>query len=134
MKIYSSKQLLAADRYTIEKEGISSVDLMERAASIVFDEIHSGLEGNSIPIKIFCGIGNNGGDGLVVARLLLNAGYKVQVFVVNYSQKRSKEFLTNYDRIKSVTKEWPVLLKEGDEFPQLMEEDLVIDAIIGIGL
>src|SRR5690554_4102350 len=106
MKIYSSKQLLAADKHTTQKEGISSVDLMERAATKVFNEIHSGLGSSSSRIMIFCGIGNNGRDGLVIARLLLKYGYHVHVFIVNYSQQRSKDFLINYDRIKSVTKQW----------------------------
>lgn len=134
MKALSSDQLQAADQYTINKEGITSTDLMERAANMVFDEIHARLQGNLIPIKIFCGIGNNGGDGLVIARRLIEVGYQVQVYIVNYSTKRSKDFLINYQRIKDVTTQWPLLLTQKDTLPEVHQKDFVIDAIFGIGL
>lgn len=134
MKIFSAEQLQKADSLSIKNEKISSTDLMERAAGMVFNQIHSRLEGSEIPIKIFCGIGNNGGDGLVVARLLLEQGYQVQVFVVNYSDKRSKDFLINYDRYKNIAKDWPTLIKNQNDFPKIGEGDFVIDAMFGIGL
>lgn len=134
MKILSSKQLREADKLTIDKQGISSTELMERAASKVFDEIHKRLEGADIPVKVFCGIGNNGGDGLVVSRLLIEQGYSVTVYVVNYSDQRSDDFLINYDRVKNMTRKWPVLIKSAEDFPQINPGDFVIDAIFGVGL
>lgn len=92
MKILSAAQLNEADKITLENEHISSTRLMERAASLVFNEIHKRLEGADIKIKIFCGIGNNGGDGLVIGRLLHKYGYNVEVFIVDYSDKRSDDF------------------------------------------
>lgn len=134
MKIFDIDQLAEADRITIEKQKISSDELMERAATLVFNDIHSKLNSAQIPIKIFCGIGNNGGDGLVIGRLLLEHGYKVTVFVVNYSNNRSKDFLLNYERIKEVNNDWPTLIKGEDDFPELSEKDFIIDAMFGIGL
>lgn len=134
MKILSASQIKEADKLTLEKQGISSIELMERAASLVFDEIHKRLQGAPIPVKIFCGIGNNGGDGLVIGRKLIEAGYDVTIFVVNYSDQRSQEFLTNYDRIKNHTKKWPVLLKSEQDFPEIKYGDFVVDAIFGVGL
>lgn len=134
MKIYSAKQLKQADEISIENQNISSTDLMERAAGMVFNQIHARLEGSKIPIKIFCGIGNNGGDGLVVARILIEHEYNVKVFVVNYSDNRSRDFLINYDRFKKITKDWPVLIKNQHDFPKIEEGDFVIDAMFGIGL
>ena len=134
MKIFSAAQIKEADRITVEKQGISSDELMERAGTLVFEEIHHQLQGRKIPVKIFCGIGNNGGDGLVVGRLLLDKGYPVTIYVVNYSDQRSKNFLTNYDRVKNVTKDWPVLLRSAEDFPELDRNDFVVDAIFGIGL
>lgn len=134
MKIFSANQLREADRLTIEKQQISSNDLMERAATLVFEEIHKRLEGADIPVKIFCGIGNNGGDGLVIGRLLLEQGYDVTIYVVNYSDQRSKDFLVNYDRVKNMTKKWPVLLKSEEDFPKINVGDFVLDAIFGVGL
>ena len=134
MKIFNVKQLAEADKVTIEKQNISSLELMERAASLVFEDIHSKLQGAQIAIKIFCGIGNNGGDGLVVGRMLMEHGYKVTMFVVNYSHNRSENFLDNYDKIKDITNDWPTLLKSEEDFPELSKDDFVIDAIFGIGL
>lgn len=134
MKIFSATQLKEADKRTMEKQEISSDDLMERAGTLVFDQIHERLKGSPGTIKIFCGIGNNGGDGLVIGRHLLEHGYNVVFYVVNYSDKRSEDFLKNYDRIKNRTKKWPILLKSEDDFPELTSKDFIIDAIFGIGL
>ena len=92
------------------------------------------MQGAQVPIHVFCGIGNNGGDGLVVARHLITHGYNVKTYIVNCSDKRSKDFLVNYDRIKETTKEWPSMLKCKEEFPQIHKDDIIVDAIFGIGL
>jgi hydroxyethylthiazole kinase-like uncharacterized protein yjeF len=134
MKIFSSEQLSQADSITIKKQQISSVDLMEKAGGQVFSWLDQRMQGAQVPIYIFCGIGNNGGDGLVVGRLLIENGYNVHMFVVNSSDKRSSDFLKNYDRIKNVTKTWPLLMASEDDFPKIEEEDIIIDAIFGIGL
>lgn len=134
MKILTAEQLSEADKITIQKQEITSEELMERAAGLVFQEIHKRLDGASIPIKIFCGIGNNGGDGLVVARLLLENAYKVKVYIVNYSDKRSDDFLANYEKLKKITSDWPISIKGEDDFPEINVGDFVIDAIFGIGL
>ncbi|SDR82101.1 NAD(P)H-hydrate dehydratase [Gramella sp. MAR_2010_147] len=134
MKILSAKQLSEADKETIKNQNITSEELMERAATLVFNEIDQRLQGAPIPIKIFCGIGNNGGDGLVVARHLLQHGYHVTVFVVNYSDKRADDFLANYEKLKEITNDWPQLIKGEDNFPDINVGDFLIDAIFGIGL
>lgn len=134
MKIFSTEQLKEADRVTVEKQGITSDELMERAAKKVFSHIHHQLNGKDVSIRIFCGIGNNGGDGLVIARLLTEHGYDVTVYIVNYSNQRSKDFLINYDRLKVISKQWPVQLKSKDDFPELQRQDFVVDAVFGIGL
>jgi hydroxyethylthiazole kinase-like uncharacterized protein yjeF len=107
---------------------------MERAATLVYNEIHSRLQGAQLPIKIFCGIGNNGGDGLVVGRLLLKQNYNVTLYVVNYSNVRSKDFRANYNKIKDISTTWPTLINGTEDFPELSGEDFIIDAIFGIGL
>lgn len=134
MKIFSVAQLYEADKVTVEKQQITSEELMERAGTQIFQWLHQRLKGAPVPIRIFCGIGDNGGDGLVVGRLLLEHGYNVIVYVVNCSDKRSKNFLLNYDKIKNVTKKWPVLMKGEDDFPEITNEDIIVDAIFGIGL
>ncbi|MFC6860771.1 NAD(P)H-hydrate dehydratase [Zunongwangia atlantica] len=134
MKIFSAAQLKKADELTIKNQNISSTELMERAASLVSAEIHKRLQNSDIAIKIFCGVGNNGGDGLVIARHLIEKGYRVKVFVVNYSDNRSNDFLINYDRLKETTNDWPEYIKSEHDFPEIDQNDFVIDAIFGIGL
>ncbi len=123
-----------ADKATEAKEGITSIDLMERAARQVFDWIDQRLQGSQVPIHIFCGIGNNGGDGMALGRMLIDKGYSINCYVVNYSDKRSKCFLINYDRYKNTTKVWPKLLTGEHDFPELTSEGIIVDAIFGIGL
>ncbi|MFV9484678.1 NAD(P)H-hydrate dehydratase [Christiangramia sp. ASW11-125] len=134
MKILTAAQLAEADKVTLEKQEITSEELMERAGTLVFNEIHKRLQGAPIPIKIFCGIGNNGGDGLVVGRHLIQHGYEVRTFVVNYSDKRSEDFLSNYEKLKEITNHWPELIKSENGFPEIHTGDFVIDALFGIGL
>ncbi|MCH2489117.1 MAG: NAD(P)H-hydrate dehydratase [Flavobacteriales bacterium] len=134
MKIFSAKQLHEADKQTTEKHNINSLDLMERAGSQIFNWLHQRMQGAQVPIHIFCGIGNNGGDGLVVGRLLIEHGYNVHIYVANFTDKRSKCFLINYDRVKEVTKNWPILMTSERDFPKINAEDIVIDALFGIGL
>ncbi len=134
MKIFSSKQFYEADKITSEKQGITSVDLMERAATQIYGWLHQRLQGAQVPIHIFCGIGNNGGDGLALGRLLIDNGYNVTSYIANYKDKRSDGFVTNYSRYKDVTKNWPLLMTCAEDFPVLAKEDIIIDALFGIGL
>jgi len=134
MKIFSKEQIYEGDKITTERQNISSTELMERAGTQLFNWINLRLQGAQVPIHIFCGIGNNGGDGLVLARHLILDGYNVLTYIVNYSDKRSKDFLINYDHIKKVTKQWPVLLNNADEFPKIKPDDIIVDAVFGIGL
>ncbi|WP_299367300.1 NAD(P)H-hydrate dehydratase [Winogradskyella sp.] len=136
MKVFSKAQIYEGDRLTTERQNISSTDLMERAGTQIFNWIHMRMQGAQVPIHVFCGIGNNGGDGLVLARHLITHGYNVITYIVNCSDKRSKDFLINYDRIKTVTKEWPKMLSCGGDFSDIVidERDIIVDAIFGIGL
>ncbi|ULC58146.1 NAD(P)H-hydrate dehydratase [Flaviramulus sp. BrNp1-15] len=134
MKIFSKEQIYEGDKITTERQQISSTDLMERAATQIFNWMHMRMQGAQVPVHVFCGIGNNGGDGLVLARHLITHGYNVNTYVVNCSDKRSKDFLINYDRIKNVTKKWPILLKCASDFPEIHQDDIIVDAVFGIGL
>ncbi|MBC8754701.1 NAD(P)H-hydrate dehydratase [Kordia sp. YSTF-M3] len=133
MKIYSADQIYEAINSTIEKNNTTSNELMEFAGTQLFDWFHTRMQGAQVPIHIYCGIGNNGGSGLVLGRKLLHHGYNVHVYIVNFSDKRTKDFLINYDRIKEF-KVWPRLLSSGEDFPEMDKEDIVVDAIFGIGL
>lgn len=134
MKIFSKEQIYKGDAVTVERQNITSTDLMERAGTQIFNWIDLHMQGAQVPIHVFCGIGNNGGDGLVLARLLITHGYHVFTYIVNYSDKRSNDFLINYDRIKDVTKSWPILLNSEVGFPEIGQDDVIVDAVFGIGI
>ncbi|WP_299212157.1 NAD(P)H-hydrate dehydratase [uncultured Dokdonia sp.] len=134
MKIYSRKQIYEAHKITAEKEKLPSINLMERAGGYMYEWVNERLKGGKVPIKVFCGIGKNGGDGMVLARYLIENNYNVTTYIVNYNTKRVPDFLEAYSRLKSATKNWPIVLKEGDELPEISPQDIVIDAIFGIGL
>lgn len=133
MKILTPDQVYQADKFTIKKQEINADELMERAAVGLFNWLHHRLEGAPVMIRLFCGIGNNGGDGIALARHLLDHGYHIEVYVVNYSEKRSPEFLKNLERLKD-RKIWPEFMDENSELPPISDKDIVVDAIFGIGL
>ncbi len=133
MKIFSAEQIYAADKFTVEKQQITSTELMERSAVQIFNWIHKRMQGAPVKIHLFCGIGNNGGDGIALARHLQEHGYNIAVYVVNYSKKRSKDFLINLERLKD-RKIWPEFLDSDCKFPEIGRDDIIVDAIFGIGL
>ena len=133
MKIFSAEQVYAADKFTIEKQRITSDELMERAAVQIFNWIHKRMQGAPVKIHLFCGIGNNGGDGIALARHLFEHGYNMATYVVNYSKTRSKDFLINLERLKD-RKIWPEFLDSKCKFPEIGRDDIIVDAIFGIGL
>ncbi|MEG0253341.1 MAG: NAD(P)H-hydrate epimerase, partial [Muribaculaceae bacterium] len=134
MKIFSTSEIRDIDKYTIENEPISSLDLMERAASAVTCEIISRWLPNK-RIVLFAGPGNNGGDTLAVARMLIEQGYKAEVFLFNIGNKK-----LSYDC--EANKKRLIALGEVDftevinEFapPYLSKDDIVIDGLFGTGL
>ncbi len=131
MKIFSVQQIRELDRYTIENEPIASIDLMERASEKFIAYIQDILDYEK-PIYVFCGIGNNGGDGLAVSRLLINKGYTVKCFVVRFSKNTSKDFEKNYSRLKEITSLQNITVEA--DIPELDESAIIIDGIFGSGL
>ncbi len=133
MKILSANQIYQADQATIKNESISSVDLMERAGLACFNWIHKEYINDQIKINVFCGMGNNGGDGLVIARLLIEKGYDVRIHLVIFSEKRSSDFQINLERLKGLIQ--PIYeISSVNDFPEIQAKTLIIDAIFGIGL
>ncbi len=133
MKIFTTKQIYEADKATLVAQGIRSDELMERAGVEVFNWLHLRLNGIRKRIHIFCGVGNNGGDGLVVARHLHEHGYTVFAYVVQYSTTYSDDFLINLERLKKLEIDM-LFLDTTTDFPDIDNEDIIIDAIFGIGL
>lgn len=131
MKIFSRDQIYGADKATISNQNISSFELMERAAGNVFKWLQQNLPKKQC-VHVFCGIGNNGGDGLVIARKLLADDYEVKTYVVAYSDTRSDDFLKAEERLKTEGNAI-VNIKEHDKLPVIHADEVVIDAIFGIG-
>lgn len=134
MKILPVEKIREADAFTIENEPIDSVDLMERAASKVYDWFMKRCKTKEVSVKIFCGIGNNGGDGLALARMLFFTGIIPQVFIVRFSDKMSSDCEVNFNRLKEETETPMYDIFSEDDFPLINEKDIVVDAIFGSGL
>ncbi|MGM0635855.1 MAG: NAD(P)H-hydrate dehydratase [Bacteroidota bacterium] len=133
MKILNAQQLSQADNYTIKKEEISSWELMERAAKAAFQELIKEID-QSHKIYIFCGPGNNGGDGLAIAYFLEQKGFDIEVFIVNYTKTKSKDFQSNEKRILKQTNLKLKNITTEKDFPIIDENTRIVDAIFGVGL
>ncbi|MCK4590887.1 MAG: bifunctional ADP-dependent NAD(P)H-hydrate dehydratase/NAD(P)H-hydrate epimerase, partial [Candidatus Latescibacteria bacterium] len=96
MKLVTAQQMASIDRRAIEQFGIPGIQLMERAGTAVFTTINQmwdELAGKKV--VIFCGKGNNGGDGLVVARLLAEHGAAVLVLLLSKKDQSKGDAQTN---------------------------------------
>lgn len=134
MKIFTAKQIYEADKQTMRNQRITSTELMERAATKLSNWITAYLKDSKRNVLIFCGIGNNGGDALIVAKLLMEKGYTVKTYVVDVSSQRSKDFMWAYNEFTKHTKSKPIVLTKGKSFPKIYENDFLIDGLFGIGL
>ncbi len=134
MKILTAKQIKEADAFTIKNEPISSIDLMERAAKACALRIAEITHPDSSFI-IFCGKGNNGGDGLAIARLLSDMKRKVEVFVINHCENASQDFKTNLARLEKFGKVKINKINSASEIKlERQQNTFVIDALLGTGL
>ena len=134
MKIFTSAQIHELDRYTIEHEPIRSVDLMERAAKAITHTITEEWTTHT-PVVVFAGPGNNGGDALAVARLLINEGYKVKTYLFNITNHLSDDCVLNRQRLLD-GKHAKDLIEVTAKFdpPELTADMLVVDGLFGSGL
>ncbi|PKP01054.1 MAG: NAD(P)H-hydrate epimerase, partial [Bacteroidetes bacterium HGW-Bacteroidetes-9] len=133
LKILPVEKIREADAYTIANEPIRSLDLMERAANACFKWISKKIP-TSKQIRVICGMGNNGGDGLAIARMLCNAGYDVDVLIIRHSENASSDFSANFKLLGDITGLVITDIFETDPEIEIEEEDIVIDAILGSGL
>ncbi len=132
MKILSVRQIREADLYTIKNEPVSSTDLMERASSRASEWIFNRF-GTERSFLVFAGRGNNGGDGLAMARILAGKGLKVKVFLSSFTGL-SEDASVNLNRLKETGIVEIELLKGEESFPAVENSDIIIDALFGSGL
>ena len=131
--LYSAEQIRQWDQYTIQHEPIASIDLMERAAAKCTDW----LERNNYTentFHIFCGKGNNGGDGLAIARMLAHLKCTVIVYILEFGHKGTDDFQTNLARLHQYPEIIIRFIQTEENFHGLNKNDIVVDALFGSGL
>jgi len=132
MKILSVEQIRKADAYTIQHEPIASIDLMERASRAFVSWFCENIETGIFKVKIVCGLGDNGGDGLAIARMLQPLGYDLEVYVVKYSDTTSENFQINLKRLE---RQLTINYIENERvILDFAENDIVVEALLGSGL
>jgi NAD(P)H-hydrate epimerase len=133
MKVLLTSQRKEIDKLTIQNEPVSSLNLMERA-SRRFTEWFTAHFPVSGYVKIFAGTGNNGGDALAIARMLIERNYKVKVYLLMSSNSLSNDCEINLSRLKNYIS--PEIFLQGKEFsyPEILKDDIIIDGIFGSGL
>lgn len=134
MLVVDKGQMIEIDKYAIDELKVPALALVERAALAVIKNIN--LEVRKT-FAIVVGIGNNGADGLAIARNLLARQYYVDIYIVGNTEKASTEFLQNYEAVKNLTENiYPLQTIADLEF---MEQNLsnvstIIEGIFGTGL
>lgn len=134
MKIFTTDQIRDIDRHTIEVEGVDALELIERVAEAATCEIISRWRPNK-RIEIFAGPGNNGADALAIARMLLEQGYKPEIFLFNIGGNRlSPECKASRDKLLEFGDIDYTEVKGNFTLPDLSRNHLVIDGLFGSGL
>lgn len=133
MKIFTAPQIREGDAYTIRHEPVKSIELMERAASRCAAWIRDHFP-DGRPVYVFCGTGNNGGDGLAIARLLHESGREVHSFLVFYSKRFSEDCTVNRTRLEHTFGSRLQAVYGEADFPEIPPDALVVDALFGTGL
>ncbi len=132
MKVFSAARIRAWDEYTITHQPITSIQLMEKAAEACTRWITNNYA-NTTKLVIFCGNGNNGGDGLAIARLLLQQHYSVHVYCINVQNNASADFFENQQRLPAQV--YSIITQPGEvNVISMPEEAIIIDCIFGTGL
>lgn len=132
MQIFATEQIRAWDEYTIRHEPIASVDLMERAATACYEWLlQNKYKGRAF--TIFCGKGNNGGDGLAIARLLAQSHHTVTVNILEFGHKGTVDFQINLARLHNSTATIRFISSE-ETVHAMQAGDVIIDALLGSGI
>lgn len=128
MILSDAKGMKEADRAAIEDRGIDSLVLMERAAGFVAGAAEKIARNKSA--ALFCGPGNNGGDGVAAARLLMERGFSVRVFLVGRREKMTADTAAMEKRLEAAGGS----LEDFDPGTNLSGVGVLVDALFGMGL
>lgn len=133
MKILSAEEIRQWDQYTIENEPILSIQLMERAATKCSEWLLQQYPDAS-SFAIFCGKGNNGGDGLAIARLLIEKGLVVTIHILEFGHLGTHDFQTNLARLHKLPQADIHFVQSNQNFHPFPEGQIIVDALFGSGL
>jgi NAD(P)H-hydrate epimerase len=125
-------QSRAYDRYLIDHVGIPSLVLMESAARAAFNVIREWVEPMVVPhVVVYCGTGNNGGDGLALARMLLDLDVIVEVRLLGSREDLSDDAKRQYDILTKLNPD--AVLEFDPETEDVGEPEIIVDALLGTG-
>ncbi len=132
MEILNAAQTRAWDEYTMQHEPVASIDLMERAAGSCYQWLmRNGFQGKRF--TIFCGKGNNGGDGLALARLLNQSKHSVSVYILEFGHMGTEDFQANLAALH-LTDTDVRFISAPETIPSIDPKEIVLDALFGSGL
>lgn len=136
INILSANQCSEMDKKAINNIGIPGIVLMENAAS----EVHKKINSKAESFLIVCGKGNNGGDGLALARKLIVKGKKVKVYIVSKDNNYAESFRCNLNILNNISNDKDIVYIKCEEdidnkfISDLQSYDFIVDAIFGVGL
>jgi NAD(P)H-hydrate epimerase len=133
MKLFTTKQIASLDKYTIENEPISDIDLMERASMQITNWLVQRFSTEQ-KILFFAGPGNNGGDALAIARQMAELDFVCEVFLVDLGRELKGSSAINRHRLELQQKVKISTIKTLNDFPEIAETDIIIDGLFGSGL
>lgn len=131
VKVFNVSQIKKIDGCTVVNQRITSIDLMEKASLAISEKLIRILDINQ-RILVFAGMGNNGGDALAIARILLSKHFKLQVFIVAPDGRFSDDCLVNKECLERLAD--VKLIRESQDIPQVPVDSIVVDGLFGSGL
>lgn len=133
MKIFTASQIKALDTFSIAEQGVYSLDLMERAAMACFHWLKQHYNTDKA-ILVLCGMGNNGGDGLALTRILLQEGYAAKAVILKHRESFTDEASANLTALHQLDATAVQILDPGSFVSGIDEAILLVDALFGSGL
>jgi len=133
MKIFTTKQIAELDKYTIENEPISDIDLMERASLQISDWLVQRFSSER-KMVFFAGPGNNGGDALAIARQIVGLDFICEVYLLNFGKELKGSHAMNWQRLIEQGKVKLSKIETINDFPEITDSDIIIDGLFGSGL
>jgi NAD(P)H-hydrate epimerase len=133
MKLFTTKQIAEIDKFTIENEPISDIDLMERASMQITNWLvqHFSTENRML---FFVGPGNNGGDALAIARQMTDLDFQCEVFLMDIGKELKGSPKTNWQRLEEQGRVRLSKISQISDFPETGSSDVFLDGLFGSGL